>query len=614
MLRKWIICGMLVVSCLRGSGQDQHVADSLLKLFRETPGAPEQQQLDWLSNISFNHHNPDSALHYARMLASRTSDPHVLLQAFYHEGSAMRLLGNLDLSLEAYFKSLEHARNAGELKKEGLAYVAIGDVYSVSGAHQNSVTYYSKAIDILERAQDSVNLAIALFNVGDEYLKQDSLGEAGASFEAAGEIFKGLGYTSGLAYTFGNIGIIDSKRGEDARAADNLNRAIEMLEQQEDYYAISEYLPFLADIYLRQKDPARSLSYARRSLELASAYGLKEQMSAANQKLSAIYELLGNTEASLKHYKDYVAYRDSVNNLEVMQQMADMRTDYEVSRKQAEVDLLSQQKRSQRIVVIATGIALALIVVIAVGLYRRNRLIKETNRLIEAERDRSDSLLLNILPEETAEELKANGKVAAQKFDSVTILFTDFKGFTSFAEKMSPEELVENVDYYFSHFDAIIDKHGLEKIKTIGDAYMCAGGLPFPLEDHAKKTVEAALEIAEFVKKAADELPEGHPRFDIRLGINSGPVVAGVVGTKKFAYDIWGDAVNIASRMESNSEPGRINISENTYQLVKDSYPCQYRGEIEVKNRGKLKMYYLKAQGPRLQAPGLERSTRLAEG
>jgi class 3 adenylate cyclase len=244
-------------------------------------------------------------------------------------------------------------------------------------------------------------------------------------------------------------------------------------------------------------------------------------------------------------------------------------------------------------VVIATGVALVLIVIIAVGLFRRNRLIRETNRVIKAERDRSDSLLLNILPEETAAELKESGRVQAKKFDSVSILFTDFKGFTSYAEKMSPEELVENVDYYFSHFDAIIGRHGLEKIKTIGDAYMCAGGLPFPMEEHAKKTVEAALEIAEFVKKAANELPEGHPRFDIRIGINSGPVVAGVVGTKKFAYDIWGDAVNIASRMESNSEPGRINISEDTYNLVKEQYSCQYRGEIDVKNRGKLKMYFV---------------------
>jgi class 3 adenylate cyclase len=593
LLRKWMICVLLVLSCPNGLAQDQHVADSLLRLLREQPDAPQEQQLEWLSLISFNHHDPDNSLHYAGLLASRTNDPLILLQAFYNEGSAMRLLGNLDLALEAYFKSLEYARKAGELKKEGLAYVAIGDVYSVSGAHQNSVTYYSKAIDILRKAKDSVNLAIALFNRGDEYLNQDSLRAAGTSFEEAGDIFEGLGYTTGLAYTFGNIGIIDSKRGEDARAAENLNRAIDMLEQQEDFYAISEYLPYLADLYLRQDDPARALSYARRSLELATVYGLKEQMSAANQKLSAIYELLGNPDASLSHFKDYVAYRDSVNNLEAMQQMADLRTDFEVSQKQAEVDLLSQQKRTQRIVVIATGVALALIVVIAVGLFRRNRLIRETNRVIKAERDRSDSLLLNILPEETAAELKESGRVQAKKFDSVSILFTDFKGFTSYAEKMSPEELVENVDYYFSHFDAIIDRHGLEKIKTIGDAYMCAGGLPFPMEEHAKKTVEAALEIAEFVKKAANELPEGHPRFDIRIGINSGPVVAGVVGTKKFAYDIWGDAVNIASRMESNSEPGRINISEDTYNLVKEQYSCEYRGEIDVKNRGKLKMYFV---------------------
>ncbi|MBC2838139.1 adenylate/guanylate cyclase domain-containing protein [Robiginitalea sp. SC105] len=592
LLRRLVFCILLFPGTM-GFCQDQRKADSLLLLLREYPEAEQDTILYWLSNISFNHTNPDSSLYYARLIVDRTDDPVYLYQAAYNEGVVHRLQGNLDKSLEAFFNSLEYASRSGEIRKEGTAFLAIGDVYSVSGAHQNSTTYYSRAVNILREVGDTENLAIALFNLGDEYLKQDSLEEAGNSFEQAGALFENLGYTSGLAYVIGNMGIIRAGQGKDSLAAENLNRAIGILEEQEDYYAISDYLPYLADIYLEQGDPERALSYARRSLELAKELGLKEQISLANQKLSELYEQLGNTDASLRHYKAYVAYRDSVNNLESMQQMADLRTNFEVSQKQAEVDLLNQEKRTQRIVVIATGVALFLILVLAVVLFRRNRFIRETNRIIEKEKQRSDSLLLNILPEETAEELKEKGKVQAKKFESVSILFTDFKGFTSFAEKMSPEALVEKVDYYFSHFDGIIEKHGLEKIKTIGDAYMCAGGLPFALEDHARKTVEAAREIAEFVREAADSLPEGQPRFDIRIGINTGPVVAGVVGTKKFAYDIWGDAVNIASRMESNSEPGRINISEDTYKLVREDFECEYRGIIEVKNRGKLKMYFV---------------------
>jgi class 3 adenylate cyclase len=200
---------------------------------------------------------------------------------------------------------------------------------------------------------------------------------------------------------------------------------------------------------------------------------------------------------------------------------------------------------------------------------------------------------LNILPEETALELKQHGKVRAKKFDSVTVLFTDFIGFTHYAHNLSPEELVESVDFYFSKFDEIMEKYGMEKIKTIGDAYMCAGGLPFPTDDHPIKMVQAAIEISEFIAEAKKDNKAKITHFDVRIGINTGPIVTGVVGIRKFAYDIWGDTVNVASRMETLSKPGRINISEYTYELIKDEFECEYRGEIDVKNKGMMKMYFV---------------------
>jgi class 3 adenylate cyclase len=294
-----------------------------------------------------------------------------------------------------------------------------------------------------------------------------------------------------------------------------------------------------------------------------------------------------------KYFKNHIIYKDSVNSIKAVQQMANVRTNYEVSKKQIEVDLLNEQKRTQKIIVFAIGIALFLIGLLAILLYKRNKFIRRTSKIIEHEKNRSDNLLLNILPEETALELKENGTVKAKKFESVSVLFTDFKGFSYFSEHLSPEKLVESVDYYFSKFDEIIEKYGLEKIKTVGDAYMCAGGLPFPTSDHALKMVYAAFEIIQFVEEAKNNKLNDLTKFDIRLGINTGPVVAGVIGTKKFSYDIWGDTVNVASRIETASEIGRINISENTYELIKEVFSCTYRGEIEVKNRGFLKMYYV---------------------
>jgi predicted ATPase/class 3 adenylate cyclase len=221
------------------------------------------------------------------------------------------------------------------------------------------------------------------------------------------------------------------------------------------------------------------------------------------------------------------------------------------------------------------------------------KVIERTAQLAE-EKKKSDALLLNILPEKTAEELKQFGKAKPRRFEKVSVMFTDFKDFTKITAKMRPEDLVEEIDTCFGEFDRIIQKHGIEKIKTIGDSYMCAGGLPEPGTGSPDKVIEAALEIRDYMKHYRSlRESEGRPYFAVRIGINTGPIVAGVVGSKKFAYDIWGDTVNTASRMESNCEPWEVNISGNTYEEVKDQFKCHHRGKVEVKNKGKIDMYYV---------------------
>jgi class 3 adenylate cyclase len=349
----------------------------------------------------------------------------------------------------------------------------------------------------------------------------------------------------------------------------------------------------MSDIYVEKNEQKIAIDYAQRSLNLAKKHDLKNEISDANEKLATLYETKGELSTAYKYYKEYIVYRDQVKNIETVEKMADQRTDFEVSQKQIEVDLQIEKRKNLRNIAIATVIALFLIGLLAIGLYRRNNFIRKTKQIIEKERDRSDKLLLNILPEETAAELKEYGSVKAKKYDAVSVLFTDFKGFTNYSETLSPEALVETVSFYFSKFDDIIEQNGLEKIKTIGDAYMCAGGLHCKTEDHAKRIILAAMEIVAFVDETKRDVSASELTFDIRIGINTGPVVAGVVGTKKFAYDIWGDTVNVASRMETMSEPGKINIGENTYELVKDVFDCEYRGEIAVKNRGAMKMYFV---------------------
>lgn len=587
--------GFFLLTAVSALAQDKAIGDSLERVF--TNGQyPPGQRLDLLREIAINHPDTQKKLLFSELLieaAGAVDSADYLLQGYVQKGNALRLKGNLTPALESYLRAASIAEKIKSQKRLATVNVAIADVYAIMGNHATAVRYHKNAIEVLRLEKDSINLASGLLNAGDEYINYGRLDTALLYTVEAETIFRMQHHIVGQAYALGNLGMIYAKLGNNLQAEANMNLAILLLEDKREYYPIAVYLAYISDIYLRKSEYNTALTYAQRSLELARKHGLKDQVSDACLRLSRIYEQKGMAKEALTFYKEHIAYKDSVTNIASVQRMADQRTEFEVSRKQMEVDLLSEQKKNQQIILVFGVIALLLIVLLAVGLYRRYTYIRETNRIIDREKQRSDELLLNILPEETARELKENGRVMAKKFDSVTVLFADFKGFTQYAERMSPEVLVKTVDHYFSAFDEIVAKHGLEKIKTVGDAYMCAGGLPFPTEDHALKMVQAALDMVAFVEREKQLTADSQPRFDVRIGINTGPVVAGVVGTRKFAYDIWGDTVNVASRLETASDPGRINISEETYTLIKDQMECEFRGEMEVKNRGELRMYFV---------------------
>lgn len=570
------------------SAQDQKLADSLAIIYLQE-NLPDSTKLELLRNLSFNEMRDFSlGLRYAEELidlSEKLGNDLYLYRGYLQKGNKIRYQGNFDLALDAYFKSAEAAKKADFKAGEGSTYGAIADIYSFSNNPTNAMLYYHKAISTLREAKDSVALASVILNAGDEHLNMRNYDSALVYFEESELIFEYVDYPTGKAFSLGNIGMVYANIGQSNFAENNINEAILILEELENYYPICTYLISMSDIYFSKGDEATSLNYALRSLRLAQTHGLKEQISDANLKLSELYENAGNVGESFRYFKAHIAYRDSINNLKSVQKMADLRTDFEVSQKQVEVDLLNQEKQNQRIILISLVIIVVLGIIILGTLfwYYKN---------IQKEKKRSEALLLNILPLETAKELKLNGKVEAVKAEKVTVLFTDFVDFSTLAEKIKPEKLVESIDFYFKGFDEIISKYGLEKIKTIGDSYMCAGGIPTPNKNHAVNMAKAAKEMLDLVENAKGK-DDGMPHFEVRIGIHSGPVVAGIVGIKKWQYDIWGDTVNIASRMESGSIPGKINLSETTYDLIKHEFLCEYRGELQVKNRGNFKMYFL---------------------
>jgi adenylate cyclase len=218
--------------------------------------------------------------------------------------------------------------------------------------------------------------------------------------------------------------------------------------------------------------------------------------------------------------------------------------------------------------------------------------VQERTEALEAEKGISDKMLENILPKAAIEELKRTGKTTAQQLDNITVLLADIKGFTNISEKLTPQELISKIDFYFRSFDEIMMKYGLEKIKTIGDAYMAAGGLDGNKETAAVNMIAAALDMQQCMRESNNDIADAE-KLEMRIGIHTGTVIAGVVGTQKFQYDMWGDTVNIAARMEQQSEPGRINVSIETCQLAKEKVAFTYRGKIAAKNKGPMDMYFV---------------------
>ena len=360
------------------------------------------------------------------------------------------------------------------------------------------------------------------------------------------------------------------------------NKQLEMIEAQEKAKAYNESLT----------DKVEMLDNEKMELEQQLATLNEEQM-----KTELMLAMQKNAVDSLEMVRMKEAFLLEKNSMELREQANQLiLKENQLQLRENELQLQSSQRN------LFLAIA-GILTIIAIGLFLRftetrkySKTLQSKNDALQVEQQKSEELLLNILPAVVAEELKNTGVAKAQRYENATVMFTDFKNFSQTAKVLSPEKLVKALDEYFKAFDKIIAKYNIEKIKTIGDAYLCVGGLPDKENNKPEDVVRAALDIQKLLAELKSQrIDSDEPYFEARIGIHSGPLVAGVVGSMKFAYDIWGDTVNIASRMESNGEPWRVNISSTTYDLVKGHFPLEYRGIIPIKNRGEVAMYFVKA-------------------
>ncbi len=499
--------------------------------------------------------------------------------------------------------------------QDGIAkvYTMLGHIQYELDRYPQALVWYNRALQMREKLDDPARLAEALGDYANALDELDSSRVAIRYYMRALEIWKRLDDLPGQGNVYTNLADAQKHLGNYAIALEYLRRAEEIFRPLGDIQMLMEVYNTTGDTYGRAGKFDKALDYTRKYYTIALESGDEKYIQSAYKDFAEVYAGMGDYATAYDWRVKYDNYRFSKINEKISSEYARKEGLFEDQKKQEQIENQKRELRvrgaelaSARTRQFALLGGAAALLLLAALLFNRNRIRARANRelaakneAIQQERERADGLLKNILPEKTAEELKAHNFVQPVRYDSVTVMFTDFKGFTKIAEQVSPETLIAELDKCFRLFDTIVEKYGLEKIKTIGDAYMCAGGLPTPNKTHPVDTVKAALEMQNELRALMQQQSaEGKPVFEMRIGIHTGPVVAGVVGSHKFAYDIWGDTVNTAARLEQGGETGRVNISETTYQEVRHVFHCTFRGNLSAKNKGEIAMYFVDSGNP----------------
>ena len=512
-------------------------------------------------------------------------------------GSASYNLANYAKALEYYLVAVDFAEKTGDKLRLATAYNNVGLCYmNKPSTYDQAFIYFRKGLKVAEEIKDMPNIGSSYVNMGEIYMnmQQDSIGLV--NFIKAKEAYEPID-DENLPYALNNIGKIYQKKKDYKTALEYHALALKKATQKNNQLFMVQSNLEIAEIYRLKNQNSLALEYYKKANEISGKITARLELKRSYEGLASTFNQLSDFRSAYNNQLKSSILGDAIYKSNT----DSIRLNYEVGLKKKEIDLLTKDKklneeelRRQKLVRNALLAGFGLVSAMIFILYRDYRNKIRTNKLLDQRKAEIESLLLNILPYEVAMELQSTGHATPRYYENVSVLFTDFVSFSKIAETLSPQQVIEELNEFFIAMDDIIEKYQLEKIKTIGDSYMCAGGIPTVNQTHPISIVKAGMEILEYLKiKNLHREKTGLPIWELRIGIHTGPLVAGVVGKKKYAYDIWGSTVNIASRMESNGQPGMLNISAALYEQIKENYQCSYRGKIYAKNVGEIDMYFV---------------------
>lgn len=511
-------------------------------------------------------------------------------------GSYLTALENYEISMRSRLLDNDRLNVAASKNNIGLVYYSIGE-------NDKALKYFEEALSVFEEFEHSSWQGNALGNIANVYMNQNSLEKAEEYMLKNLEIQKNLdpiGEGHSLL-SLSNLYIVKKEFDKAKVFADRGEKTFAQYGATPELTLLKMYQGHIA---MEKGEFSKAISLFQESSQLADQINSLDLKANTQDYLYSVNKKSGNLGNALAFHEELMILNDSLKKDETSKRLlkveltnkffADSLAQQEEKRiAETEYQKEILEQKNTRNVLIGSGL---LLLVLTGGLWNRLAFSRKSRKIIQAEKDKSEHLLLNILPAEVAEELKANGEAKARDFELVTVIFSDFKGFTQTSEKLTANELVDELNHCFKGFDVIMEKYNVEKIKTIGDSYMAVGGLNDKSNNSTIKTIQAALEMQRFIKtRNKERRSKDLFTFEMRLGMNSGPVVAGIVGVKKFQYDIWGDTVNTASRLESSGEVGKVNISKNTYELIKENPQFNFtnRGMINVKGKGEIEMFFV---------------------